>query len=320
MNIGNIELKYGLCLAPMAGVTDFSMRRICREHGAEMVTTEMLSAKAIHYGDKKTEALAAFDELQRPCAIQIFGHEPEIMAEAAAKLEACFHPDVIDINMGCPVRKVVSNGDGSALMKNSALACKTVRAVTQALKIPVTVKIRAGWDEEEKNAPEIAQALEQAGAAAITVHARTRAQMYQPGIDLNIIKEVKNRVSCPVIGNGDIFTAKDALEMYEYTGCDGIMIGRGACGNPWIFEEIRCALDNKSYTPPDINERIDTAVRAVNCIISEKGEYTAVREARKHVGAYIKNMRGAAQARVRINQAEDSETLFALLYELRDKQ
>lgn len=320
MKIGNIYLKYGLFLAPMAGVTDFAMRQIAKEHGAEMITTEMLSAKAIHYGDEKTESLASFNSYQRPLAIQIFGSEPEIMSEAAFKLEKRFCPDIIDINMGCPVKKVAGNGEGSALMKNPTLAAEIVRQVKSAINIPVTVKIRSGWDNNSKNAPEFAALMEEAGALAITVHARTRTQMYEPGIDMEIIRKVKETVSCPVIGNGDIVCADDALRMFKYTDCDGIMIGRGAYGNPWIFEEIKSALNKTPYSAPNIEQRMETAKKQVLLMIEDKGEYTAVREARKHLSAYIKFMRGAAQMRVRINAAEDADSLFSLLDELAEKQ
>ncbi len=316
MQIGNIEFKHGLFLAPMAGVTDYSMRVLCHRMGAEMSVTEMLSAKAIHFGDEKTAELAKFDRVASPCAIQIFGHEPDIMAESAQRLAERFHPDIIDINMGCPVKKVTSNGEGSALMRDPGLSGKIVSAVVKSTDIPVTVKIRAGWDENSKNAVEFAQRMEEAGASMIAVHGRTKVQLYNPGVDLDIIKSVKQAVSVPVVGNGDIYTAKDALHMYEYTGCDGIMVARGAYGNPWIFEEILCALEGKEYTAPTLNERITTAKQHLNMLIADKGEYTGIREARKHLAWYIKGMRGAAPARVEINAAESYDAVVSILERL----
>lgn len=313
MQIGNINLKYGLFLAPMAGVTDYSMRVLCHRMGAEISVTEMLSAKAIHFGDEKTAELAKFDKSTSPCTIQIFGHEPDIMAGSAAKLVERFKPDIIDINMGCPVKKVTANGEGSALMRDPKLSEKIVSAVVEAINIPVTVKIRAGWDENSKNAVEFARRMERAGASMIAVHGRTKSQMYNPGVDLDVIKAVKNAVSVPVVGNGDIYNADDALHMYEYTGCDGIMVARGAYGNPWIFKEITSALEGKEYTAPSLSERISTAKEHLNMLIADKGEYTGIREARKHLAWYIKGMRGAAPARVEINAAETYEGVLEIL-------
>ena len=313
MQIGNINLKHGLILAPMAGVSDHSMRVLCHRMGAEMSVTEMLSAKAIHFGDEKTAELAKFDAAASPCAIQIFGHEPDIMAESAQKLRERFHPHIIDINMGCPVKKITSNGEGSALMRDPKLSEKIVSAVVKATDIPVTVKIRAGWDENSKNAVEFAQRMEAAGACMISVHGRTKSQMYNLGVDLDIIKAVKNTVKVPVIGNGDIYTARDALNMYEYTGCDGIMVARGAYGNPWIFGEIVSALEGKEYIAPCIRERIAAAKEHLNMMIADKGEYTGIREARKHLARYIKGMRGAAPARVEINAAESYDAVAEIL-------
>ena len=313
MQIKNISFNRGIFLAPMAGVTDYSMRVLCHRMGAEMSVTEMLSAKALHYGDEKTEDLAKFDALTSPCSIQIFGHEPQIMAEAAAMLEKRFKPHMIDINMGCPVKKIVSNGEGSALMKDPLLAEEIVKAVASAIKTPLSVKIRAGWDELSKNAVDFACRMEKAGAEMITVHGRTRSQMYNPGVDLDIIKNVKNAVSVPVLGNGDIYNAADALHMLEYTGCDGIMVARGAYGNPWIFEEITCALEGNVYTPPCVTERIAVAKQHLSMLIEDKGEYTGIREARKHLAWYLKGMRGAAPARVEINAAVSYDAVNDIL-------
>lgn len=320
MKIGNVDLKDGIILAPMAGVTDYTMRNICIRHGADLTVTEMLSAKAIHFGDEKTPELAKFDRTTVPSAIQIFGSEPDIMAESAKKLYERFSPDIIDINMGCPVRKIVNNGEGSALMKNPERAALICEAVSKALPCPVTVKIRAGWDESTKNAPYLAKMLEQAGAAAVAVHGRTRSQLYSPGtVDLDIIKTVKEAVGIPVIGNGDIFSADDAVNMLEYTSCDGIMLARGAMGNPWLFEEIKARLHNLPYTKPTADERIETAKAHLHGLIADKGEYTGVREARKQISYYIKGMRGAASLRFLINQAENEKTITEFLCRLNEE-
>ena len=313
MLIKDIVFDRPVFLAPMAGVTDYSMRVLCHRMGAEMSVTEMLSAKALHYGDEKTEDLAKFDELTSPCSIQIFGHEPDIMAEAAAMLEKRFHPHMIDINMGCPVKKIVSNGEGSALMKTPELAEEIVKAVRSAITTPLSVKFRAGWDEKSKNAVDFACRIEKAGADMICVHGRTKSQMYNPGVDLDIIKDVKNAVSVPVLGNGDIYTAADALHMLEYTGCDGVMIARGAYGNPWIFKEIISAFEGKEYTQPSVTERICVAKEHLMMLIADKGEYTGIREARKHLAWYLKGMRSATTARVNINHSESADEVVDIL-------
>lgn len=313
MQIKDVKFRHGIFLAPMAGVTDYSMRVLCHRMGAEMSVTEMLSAKALHYGDEKTEDLAKFDTLTSPCSIQIFGHEPDIMAEAAAMLEKRFEPHMIDINMGCPVKKIVSNGEGSALMKDPTLAEEIVKAVRSAITTPLSVKIRAGWDEKSKNAVELACRLEKAGADMICVHGRTRSQMYNPGIDLDVIKDVKKAVSVPVLGNGDIYTANDALHMFEYTGCDGVMIARGAYGNPWIFKEIVSAIEGEEYNAPSVAERIGVAKEHLMMLIADKGEYTGIREARKHLAWYLKGMRSATTARVDINHSESADGVIAIL-------
>lgn len=313
MKIGNTELTHGLFLAPMAGVTDRSFRRVCRRFGAEYTVSEMVSAKAVCYEmlskkkviESKTAPLAAVMRDELPMAVQIFGSEPEFMARAATLIESGEYrgctseatPSAIDINMGCPVHKIVGNGEGSALMKNPALVGKIIEAVCSAVKIPVTVKIRAGWDSESINAAEIAHIAEESGASAITVHARTRSSMYEPGILPYVITDVKKRVKIPVIGNGDIFSAADALSMFSTTGCDGVMIGRGALGYPWLFEEICVALEDRSFTPPSFEERINTALAQVRDMIKLKGERIGVAEAKKHLAWYIKNINGAASAR-----------------------
>ena len=275
-----------------------------------------------------TAPLAAVTKEEAPMAVQIFGSEPEFMAEAAALLEAneyrgCLSelpPTAIDINMGCPVRKITGNGEGSALMRNPELAAKIVSATASALKnIPVTVKIRTGWDSSNINAPEMAKMLEAAGAEAICVHARTREQMYNPGIDINVITAVKKAVSIPVIGNGDIYCAGDALKMLEITGCDGLMIGRGALGNPWIFEEISAALDARNYDPPSISERIDICLKHVELITQDKGEHVGSAEIKKHVALYIKGVRNAASVRDKIMKTSSTQEIRDILTSLKSE-
>ena len=323
-------------LAPMAGVTDKAFRKICRECGAEFTVSEMLSAKALCYEqvskkagfESKTAPLAALDCDEHPSAVQIFGSEPSFMAEAAARLETLdykgctsqIRPAAIDINMGCPVHKIVSNGEGSALMKSPTLAADIVRAVKGALReIPVTVKIRAGFSNENKNAVEMAQAVAEAGASLICVHARTREQMYNPGIDLGIIASVKEAVNVPVVGNGDIYSAADALNMMKQTGCDGVMIARGARGNPWIFSEIAAALDGGEYIYPVFEDRMDTIIRQLHMMVDEKGERTAAAEAKKHVAWYIKGVRDAAGMRDRVMKSESTRELCDILLEIKSK-
>ena len=303
-----------LTLAPMAGVSDRSMRRLCIDFGADFVTGEMISSRAVHFKDRKTDALARIAPGERPVAIQLFGSEPEIMAEAAQVMTAKHAPDMIDINMGCPVPKVVKNRDGSALMREPELAGRIVRAVVDAVSCPVSVKIRAGWDDDSKNAPEIARILEANGASLICVHGRTRKQMYAPPVDLDVIRETVGAVSVPVLGNGGIETPSDALKMLEYTGCAGLAIARGACGSPWIFSAIRAALEGRRYDEPTAPERIEVALRHFDAIIADKGEYVGVREARKHLGWYLHGMRGATSARFRINASEDPDEVRGILY------
>ena len=336
IKLGNIELKHGLMLAPMAGVTDKAFRKICRECGAELTVSEMLSAKALCYEqlskkegfESKTAPLASLDADEHPAAVQIFGSEPSFMAEAAAMLESMDYkgctskikPSAIDINMGCPVHKIVSNGEGSALMKNPKLAADIVRAVKGALKeTPVTVKIRAGFSNDNKNAVEMAQMLEDAGASLICVHARTREQMYNPGIDLGIIAGVKEAVKVPVVGNGDIYCATDAINMIKQTGCDGVMIARGARGNPWIFSELCAMLEGREYTYPTLPDRIDTIIRQLDMMVDEKGERVAAAEAKKHVAWYIKGIRDAANLRDRVMKSESTKELENILIELKGK-
>ena len=320
MKIGNIVLKNGLLLAPMAGVTDSTFRRICKSFGAEYMVSEMISAKAIVYHDSRTPELAKMSSAERPMALQIFGSDPAVMAEAAAWLYDNFHPDAIDINMGCPVRKIAGNGDGSALMKSPERAEKIVSSVVEAVgaEIPVTVKIRTGFNSDTVNAVPFSVMLEQAGASAICVHGRTREQMYAPPVDLNTIADVKKAVSIPVIGNGGIYSGADARRMFEYTGCDAVMIGQGACGNPWIFEEITAYLEGRRYISPQIHDRIGLAKKHTEMLIADKGLNVGIRESRKHISWYIKGIPGAAKIRDLINRAESQENVFSLLDELEE--
>ena len=325
VKIGNTVLKNGLLLAPMAGVSDSSFRKICISFGAEYTVSEMISSKAIHFKDKKTETLAAVKKEEMPVALQIFGSDPDIMAEAAQKLSTVKYGDclpvAIDINMGCPVKKIVCGGDGSALARDPDLAARVIFAVKNATDLPVTVKFRSGWSASEITAPTIAKIAEENGASAVCIHGRTRAQMYAPPVDLDIIKEVKKCVSAsiPVIGNGDIYSADDAERMFDYTGCDAVMIGRGALGNPWIFEEISARLEGKTYIRPDCDEILKTAEVHMKDLILQKGAKIGVMESRKHIAWYTKGMDGAAEMRAKINTAQSEDELFTLLSKYRTK-
>ncbi|MBQ8208359.1 MAG: tRNA dihydrouridine synthase DusB [Clostridia bacterium] len=333
-SLGSAFIEHGLVLSPMAGATDHAFREVCRAHGASLVVSEMVSAKALCYEQlckkkkaaeiSRTAPLAAVSAEELPMSVQLFGSEPEFMAEAAALLESGEYfgckstakPTAIDINMGCPVAKVVSNGEGSALMRDPKLAGRIIRAVCDRVKLPVTVKMRAGWDKDSINAPELAKIAEQSGAAMICVHGRTRAQFYEPSADWNVIADVKKAVSVPVVGNGDIYSAEDARRMIDISGCDGIAVGRGALGNPWIFEEIIAAERGEEYKRPNIAERLKTAIAQTERMCEEKGEYIAVREARKHVSWYITGIRGAAEARHRVNSVETIEEIKKIAEEI----
>ena len=316
-----MDFKNKIILAPMAGVSDYAFRRIAREHGADFCVSEMVSAKAMEFNDKKTGTLAEVKAGDSPIAVQIFGHEPKSMANAAYLLSRGLYehtktdtpPDVIDINMGCPVKKIVSSGDGSSLMRDMKLSSEIIKAVADASSVPVTVKFRAGWDKDSINCQEFAKMAEDSGASAVTIHARTRAQMYEPWANWEYIKNVKQAVKIPVIGNGDIYTAEDALRMYEETGCDSVMIGRGALGNPFIFEEIKTKISGKSYTPPTVFQKIDTALYQARLMIEDKGEKIAIPESRKHISWYLKGMIGNAPVRVAINHAESYEEIEKIL-------
>ncbi len=305
LTIGNVKLEHGLALAPMAGYTDRAMRLVCRECGAEYSTTEMVSAKAVTFGDRKTVDLARILPDEGAVALQIFGSEPDVMAEAAELLSGGYAggamPAAIDINMGCPVKKIFGNGEGSALMRDPELIHRIVASVSGATELPVTVKLRAGVDKEHINAVECALAAEAGGAALIAVHGRTRAELYGGSADWEIIKRVKAAVRVPVIANGDVTDAASALEVIRSTGADGIMVGRGAVGNPFVFREIACALSGASYAVPTLADRKAMALHQLRLAAEEKGEAVAVSEARKQIASYFKGFRGAAQLRGRIN-------------------
>ena len=312
LKIGDINLESPFLLAPLAGITDAPMRRICSMQGAAMVYSEMISAKGLWYRDKNTERLLYMYEDEGPVALQLFGSEPEIMSFAAAKLEERRNV-ILDVNMGCPVPKVVKNGEGSALLKNPELAGRIIEAMVKETGKPVTAKIRMGWDESSVNAVEVAKVLEQAGASAVAVHGRTREQYYTGKADWDIIREVKQAVKIPVIGNGDIFSGRGALDMIEQTGCDFVMIARGALGNPWIFAEAKALWEGKEPPKaPDAREKREMLEKHFCALLELKGEYAAVREMRKHIGWYLKGMPGAAAMRREINQITDAQ-------ELRDK-
>ncbi len=298
--IGNLEISGRAVLAPMAGAGDRAFRETCARFGAAYTVSEMVSSKALQFGDRKTRELMELGKNARPTGIQIFGSEPAVMAEAAKKAME-FSPDFIDINMGCPAPKITSPGAGSALMKNPPLCGEIVAAVVDAVPVPVTVKMRAGWDAQNINAPEVAEICEQAGVAAIAVHARTRAQQYTPPADWGIIKKVRQAVKIPVIGNGDVTGAQSAALMLEQTGCDAVMVGRGALGNPWVFRQINDYLTEscRIVPPPGIYERMLVMVQHIDLMCRYKGETRAMNEARKHVAWYLKGIRGAAEFRKR---------------------
>lgn len=316
LNIGGVLLKSHAVLAPMAGVSDRAYRELCVRFGAAYCVSEMVSSKALSFNSKKSEELMEISDLERPCGIQIFGDDPKCMADAA-KHALENKPDIIDINMGCPAPKISSNGSGSALMKNPRLCGEIVKAVTAVTDIPVTVKIRKGWDDDSVNAVEVAKICESAGAAAITVHGRTRQQYYKPPVDYDIIRAVRESVSVPVIANGDIDSAERAKEVMDITGCDLVMIGRATLGDPWIFSQINAYLENpnvKIHTP-DLEERLGVMIEHIGKMVEYKGEHMAMLQARKLVVGYFKGMKGAAALR---NEAGKIKTLDDL-YELRQK-
>lgn len=314
MKIGNIAIDGYAALAPMAGVADRAMREICARHGACYTVGEMASAKGLVMSDRKSEQLLDVADENYLCAVQLFGCEPEIMAKAAEKAMK-FNPQIIDINMGCPAPKVAKTGCGSALMKTPHLAGEVTRAVVRATGLPVTVKIRAGWNLDALNAVEVAKICEDAGAAAVAVHGRTREQMYAPPVNIDIIRQVKEAVQIPVIGNGDIFTPKDAAEMYEKTGCDLVMVGRGALGRPWLFSQINAWLGHQRVIPdPPVSERMRIMLEHVQKICAYKGDRVGMREARKHAAWYMKGIRGAASMRREIGELTSLEQLEELAF------
>lgn len=308
IRLGSIELMDGLCLAPMAGFSDRAMRAVCHMHGAELAVTEMISARAVTYGDRKTFSLAAIREDEGAVALQIFGSDPDCMARAAEILsvgcgEGCVPPVAIDINMGCPVNKIFSNGEGSALMRDPALIGRIVRAVNEATPLPVSVKLRLGIDREHLNVVECAMAAEENGASLVCVHGRTRVEMYMGDADIEAIADVKKNLHIPVIANGDITDGASAVRALRRSGADGIAVGRGAVGNPFVFEEIRAALHGESYIPPSMNERVETALLQLRLAVEDKGERIAIPETRKQIASYLHSFRGAAAIRADINRA-----------------
>ena len=308
MNIGNLTLKNNIFLAPMAGVTDIVFRMICKEYGCGLVYSEMVSAKGISHNNKNTKEMLEISEKERPCAIQLFGSDPKILADTAKEVEK--NADIIDINMGCPAPKIVKNNEGSALMKNPELIGKIIKSVSSAVEKPVTVKFRKGFDDTCINAPEIAEIAEKNGAAAIAVHGRTREQYYSGEADWDIIKEVKKRVRIPVIGNGDVDSPEKAKALFDHTGCDAIMIGRGAEGNPWIFKRAVHYINTGEILPePTISEKLTLALNHLDMLVKDKGEYRGVREMRRHLGKYIKGMPHCAEARFHINKAKTQKEI-----------
>lgn len=312
LSIGSLVLANNLVLAPMAGVTDIAFRLLCHREGCGLVMTEMVNARGVLYNGR--DDIWRITDEERPVSLQIFGHEPEVMAEAAKIICDKVSPDIIDINMGCPVAKVVNKGEGCALMLNPELAFSIINAVVKAVSKPVTVKIRKGWDEEHINAVKIALLAQSAGAKAVSVHGRTRTQFYSGKADWDIIRRVKEAVSISVIGNGDINSPQEAKAMLEYTNCDGVMIGRAACGNPWIFRQVNHYLKTgELLPPPTAKDRITKAIEHLDMVLEQKGEYFAVRQMRKHIAWYIKGLHGSSVVREKLNHIENSADVKKLL-------
>ena len=318
MQIGTVKIDGRLVLAPMAGVTDLAFRRICPARGAALIVTEMVSTKALCYQDRKPPRLLELAPDEHPAAAQIFGHEPETMAEGARIALEKSGCDIIDINMGCPAPKIAGNGDGSALMRSLPLASRVIEAVVKAVNVPVTVKFRKGWDEGSVNCVEFARMAEQSGAAAIAVHGRTRAQQYSGRADWDAIRAVKQAVSIPVIANGDVFSPEAAVRILKFTGADMAMIGRGALGDPWIFERANALLETGVCPPlPPFAVRMDTAVRQIELAAAQKGEHIAMLEARRHVNCYLKQQSGLKTFKSRICALERLEQLYEIVEELK---
>jgi len=315
MELGKVKIAVPFALAPMAGVTDLPFRVICREMGAGLVVSEMVSAKALLFKNVKTRAMLQIAPAEKPVAIQLFGSVPQELA-AAAKIVEAAGADIIDFNMGCPVNKIVANGEGSALMRKPELAYEIFKAMVEAVHIPVTVKMRSGWDETEITAPQIAQLAQKAGITAVTVHGRTRGQFYSGKADWQIIKTVKKNVDMPVFGNGDVFTAADGLKLMSTTGCDGIMVGRGAEGNPWIFAQLKAAWEGKTI-PPTVSIKIRFAMmeRHLKDLMAFKGEKIGIQEMRHHAAAYLKGLPHAAEYKNKINKTIDPDEFKKLLQE-----